>query len=54
MFRQFALPAALLAATCCLLAAAPAAALTAATWDEAVALSRQHQKPILIDFFTEW
>jgi hypothetical protein len=36
------------------LATAPAAALTATSWDEALALSRQHEKPILIDFFTEW
>lgn len=27
---------------------------TATTWDEALALSRQHDRPILIDFFTEW
>lgn len=36
------------------LAAAPAAAATATSWDEALALSRQHEIPILIDFFTEW
>jgi hypothetical protein len=34
--------------------AGAATELTATTWDEALALSRQHQKPILIDFFTEW
>ena len=28
--------------------------LEATTWDEARTLSRQHDKPILIDFFTEW
>ncbi len=27
---------------------------SATTWDEAVALSQKHNKPILIDFFTEW
>lgn len=27
---------------------------TATTWDQALDLSRQHGKPILIDFFTEW
>ena len=27
---------------------------TATTWDEALALSQKHAKPILIDFFTEW
>ena len=27
---------------------------SATTWDEAVALSEKHGKPILIDFFTEW
>jgi len=27
---------------------------TATTWDQALALSQQHGKPILIDFFTEW
>lgn len=26
----------------------------ATTWDEALALSKQHDRPILIDFFTEW
>ncbi len=26
----------------------------ATTWDEALALSQKHAKPILIDFFTEW
>ncbi len=31
-----------------------AAALRAATWEEARALSREHGKPVLIDFFTEW
>lgn len=38
------------------LLAIPAAAgeFTATTWDEALSLSRQHDKPILIDFFTEW
>ncbi|HOX27125.1 MAG TPA: hypothetical protein PLL30_15505 [Candidatus Krumholzibacteria bacterium] len=35
-------------------AAGAAAATTATTWDEALALSRQQDKPILIDFFTEW
>ena len=34
--------------------AAPAFAMTVTSWDEALALSREHQKPILIDFFTEW
>jgi len=33
---------------------AAAAAATATTWDEALALSREQGKPILIDFFTEW
>jgi hypothetical protein len=33
---------------------AVAGAFTATTWDEALALSEQHGKPILIDFFTEW
>jgi hypothetical protein len=33
---------------------AVSAATTATTWDEALALSEQHDKPILIDFFTEW
>lgn len=28
--------------------------LSATTWDEALALSRKHHKPILIDFFTDW
>ncbi|MEZ4388142.1 MAG: hypothetical protein R3D98_11300 [Candidatus Krumholzibacteriia bacterium] len=38
------------------LAALPAVAgeFSATTWDEALALSQQHGKPILIDFFTEW
>jgi hypothetical protein len=35
-------------------AATAAADLTATTWDEALTLSRQHDRPILIDFFTEW
>ena len=38
-------------------AAVPARAaepLAATTWEQALALSTQHQKPILIDFFTEW
>jgi hypothetical protein len=36
--------------------ALPAAAsqFTATTWDQALALSQQYDKPILIDFFTEW
>jgi len=40
--------------------AAPAVAMaapqeaSATTWDEALALSREHGQPILIDFFTEW
>ena len=36
--------------------ALPAAAdeFAATTWDEALALSRTQDKPILIDFFTEW
>ncbi|MDY0111012.1 MAG: hypothetical protein RBT60_13875 [Candidatus Krumholzibacteria bacterium] len=48
--------AALVAVSILILAPAVAAqdALSAATWDEALALSRQHDKPILIDFFTEW
>jgi hypothetical protein len=33
---------------------AAAAEFSATTWDEALSLSRQHDKPILIDFFTEW
>ena len=33
---------------------AAAAAATATTWDEALALSSEQGKPILIDFFTEW
>jgi len=38
------------------LLAVPAVAseLSATTWDDALALSKQHDKPILIDFFTEW
>jgi hypothetical protein len=35
-------------------ATALAGTTSATTWDEALALSRQHDKPILIDFFTEW
>ena len=34
--------------------AALAGTTSATTWDEALALSRQQDKPILIDFFTEW
>jgi hypothetical protein len=28
--------------------------LTATTWDQALELSQRYDKPILIDFFTEW
>ncbi len=31
-----------------------APALTATTWEEAVALSEEHARPILIDFYTDW
>jgi hypothetical protein len=27
---------------------------TATTWEEALALSKAHDLPVLIDFFTEW
>ena len=54
MSLRIVLVVALLAAASCQLVAAPAAALTATTWDEAQALSREHGRPILIDFFTEW
>lgn len=33
---------------------AMAGEFSATTWDEALALSKKHDKPILIDFFTEW
>jgi len=37
-----------------LASAALASDFSATTWDEALALSKSHNKPILIDFFTEW
>jgi thiol:disulfide interchange protein len=33
---------------------AAAGAATATTWDEARALAEKHDKPILIDFYTDW
>jgi len=45
-----------LAALALAVLAVPAVAqdMSATTWDEALALSEKHDKPILIDFFTEW
>ncbi len=44
----------LIVALIALASAALASEFTATTWDEAKALSEKHDKPILIDFFTEW
>ncbi len=51
MIKRFLAAAVLMAAF-----ALPALAggLSATTWDEALALSQKHDKPVLIDFFTEW
>ena len=51
MIKRFLAAAVLMAA---LAPAALAGGLSATTWDEALALSSRHDKPILIDFFTEW
>ena len=34
--------------------ALPLTPVVAQSWDEAVALSKQHGTPIVIDFYTDW